>query len=71
MSTETIQATEKQLAAAFTEWERRYRENPDKFWSEGHKLLKETSTSYGDECAPYFISILNEQQDTSGGLKVS
>ena len=34
----TIHASEAELAAAFTEWERRYREEPDRFMSEAAKL---------------------------------
>ncbi len=49
-----------ELAAAFTEWERRYREEPDKFMSEASKLLNETPQSYGEACAPYFVEILAE-----------
>lgn len=56
-----ITATESQLARAFTEWERRYREEPDRFMSEASKLLKETPETYGEACAPYLIHILNEQ----------
>jgi hypothetical protein len=51
----------KAFSAAFTEWERRYREDTDRFMSEGKKLLKETPKTYGDACAPYFVQILGEQ----------
>jgi hypothetical protein len=50
----------KAFAAAFTEWERRYREEPERFQSEAEKLLKETPKTYGDACAPYFMTILDE-----------
>lgn len=53
-------ATIEQIAATFTEWERRYREEPDRFQSEATKLLKETPTTYGNACAPYFLKILSE-----------
>lgn len=52
-------ATEKDFAAAFTEWERRYREEPERFQSEAAKLLMETPETYGTAAAPYFLSILN------------
>jgi hypothetical protein len=55
-----VQTTQDELAKAFTEWERRYREEPDRFMSEGAKLLKETPKSYGEACAPYLIKILTE-----------
>lgn len=50
----------KELAAAFTEWDRRYREEPARFMSEGEHLLKETPATYGDACAPYLQQILAE-----------
>jgi hypothetical protein len=56
----TIAATESQLAKAFTEWERRYREDPAGFMSEAEKLLKETPQTYGEACAPYFAKLLSE-----------
>lgn len=56
-----VAITEKQLASAFTEWERRYREEPDRFMSEASKLLRETPETYGDACAPYLLAILAEQ----------
>lgn len=53
--------TPEQLAAAFTEWDRRYREEPERFMSEAQHLLQETPESYGEACAPYLIKILEEQ----------
>lgn len=55
-------ATPEQIAAAFTEWERRYREEPERFQSEAEKLLKETPETYGAAAAPYFLKILAEVQ---------
>lgn len=55
----TIHVSEAELAAAFTEWERRYREEPERFMSEAVKLLRETPASYGAACAPYLIALLN------------
>lgn len=55
-------ATEKQIEAAFSEWERRYREEPERFMSEAVRLLKETPESYGAQAAPYFLAILAEIQ---------
>lgn len=57
----TYLITQPELAKAFTEWERRYREEPERFMSEASKLLKHTPASYGEACAPYLIKILNEQ----------
>jgi hypothetical protein len=60
MVREFMTATMPEIQAAFTEWERRYREEPDRFMSEAQKLLKETPQTYGEACAPYFESILSE-----------
>lgn len=53
--------TQNQLADAFTEWERRYREEPGRFMSESSKLLNQTPETYGEACAPYLLKILSEQ----------
>lgn len=53
-----VTCTQRELAAAFTEWERRYREEPDRFMSEASKLLKHTPESYGEQCAPYLMALL-------------
>jgi hypothetical protein len=56
------QVTEATLAAAFTEWERRFREEPERFQSEVVRILKGvTPESYGEACAPYLLAILAEQ----------
>jgi hypothetical protein len=47
--------------AAFTEWDRRYREEPERFEAESVRLLKGTPETYGDAAAPYFARILDEQ----------
>ena len=54
-----IAATQAEFAAAFTEWERRYREEPERFMSETEKLQGSPET-YGDACAPYLLQILAE-----------
>lgn len=56
----TVTASAAEIAAAFTEWDRRYREEPERFYSEAEHLLKETAESYGAACAPYFMQILAE-----------
>lgn len=48
------------FARAFTEWDRRYREEPERFALEATRLLRGTPESYGEECAPYFAQILEE-----------
>jgi hypothetical protein len=63
MSTETqFHVTQSELADAFTEWERRYREEPERFQSEAEKLLKSTPRTYGEACAPYLLAIIAEQR---------
>jgi hypothetical protein len=57
---EIIIVTKNELADAFTEWDRRYREEPERFQSEVEHLLRETPHTYGQACAPYLISILKE-----------
>jgi hypothetical protein len=52
-------ATVAELAAAFTEWDRRYREEPERFESEARRLLHGTPETYGAKCAPYLIALLN------------
>jgi hypothetical protein len=55
------EVTEATLAAAFTEWDRRYREEPERFMSEATRLLKQTPETYGEAAAPYLLMILAEQ----------
>jgi hypothetical protein len=57
---EKIEVTQDELSAALTEWDRRYRENPDEFWSETERLAG-SPESYGAAAAPYLVSILREQ----------
>lgn len=58
------EVTELTLAAAFTEWERRYREEPERFQSESARLAKGPET-YGEACAPYLLAILAEQVEAT------
>lgn len=55
-----MEITVNELARAFSEWDRRYREDPEAFLSEASHLLQDTPESYGEEVAPYFVEILNE-----------
>ena len=56
-------ATVAEIQATFTEWDRRYREEPERFQSEAEHLLKETPETYGEACAPYFLEILKELRE--------
>ena len=58
----SLTVTVDELKAAFTEWDRRYREDPEQFESEACRLLKGTPETYGDACAPYFVKILRAQK---------
>ena len=59
-SRRAVKATEAEIRDAFTEWDRRYREEPERFKSEAEHLLRDTPESYGAACAPYFLKILDE-----------
>ena len=50
----------KDFEKAFTEWDIRYRTNPEEFMNEVEHLLKETPYTYGKACALYFTELLNE-----------
>lgn len=52
--------TPEQFATAFTEWDRRYREDPEAFENEAKRLLKGNPDTYGEACAPYFCAILDQ-----------
>lgn len=47
------------IAAAFTEWDRRYREDPRGFMSDVEHLLGNTPESYGEASAAYLLLLLN------------
>lgn len=49
-----------EIQRAFTEWDRRFREEPERFDSEATHLLKGTPETYGEACAPYFLQIVEE-----------
>ena len=55
---EQLQVTHKQIEEAFTEWDRVFREDPEEFQNVTYRLLYGTPETYGQECAPYFIKLL-------------
>ena len=59
---EQITVTQAELAAAFTEWDRRFREEPERFEAEAVRLLRSTPETYGEACAPYLMEIVREQR---------
>ena len=57
-----ISATLDELVAAFTEWDRRYREQPEEFESLAEHILNNTPESYGKAAALYFVRVLLDVQ---------
>lgn len=57
---ETIELTQKEIEHIFTEWDTRFRENPEWFTSQAESLLKGTPKTYGENCAPYFVALYKE-----------
>lgn len=55
-----IIATPAQLSAAFTEWLRRWQEDPQATAKAAAELCTRDARTYGEEVAPYFISLLDE-----------
>jgi len=57
--------TTKEITEVFTEWDRRYREDPEEFENEAVRLLKGNPESYGDACTTYFLFILKELKNSN------
>lgn len=55
---QVYEITRSQLALAFEEWDRRYREEPERFMNEARRLLNGTPESYGEACAPYLLALI-------------
>ncbi len=55
-----MEATPQELAAAFTEWERRWREEPDRRFASESQRLADSPETYGEAAAPYLLAILAE-----------
>lgn len=49
------------LVNALTEWDRRWRETPEKFMTESERLAGDAE-SYGEAAGRYLVSILDEQR---------
>lgn len=55
-----ITANCRQIAAAFTAWERCWREDPKGFEANCERLLRgDTPADYGEACMPYFVELLS------------
>ena len=50
------------IQKAFTEWDRRYREDPEAFMNEAARLLQSDAETYGEEATPYFLKVLSDVQ---------
>lgn len=56
----TIAVSKEQLAAAFAEWDRLWREDPDAFDNDIERILRgQTITEYGDVAATTLIEMIN------------
>ena len=56
----TVTFTHEELAAAFAEWDRRYREDPASFQSEATRLLFNVPERYGENAATYLMSVITD-----------
>lgn len=57
--------SEQELAEAIAEWDRRAREEPEKFMSQTEHIQTETK-EYGELCAAYLVFMLGEmKKDTA------
>lgn len=52
--------TQEHFEKMFTEWDLRWRTNPEDFMSVVDHLLGETPYSYGKTCALYFMELAKE-----------
>ncbi len=57
-----VSVTMSTLIAAFTEWDRRFREEPQRFLNEVAHLLQHTPKTYGEAAGPYFAQIVSAVQ---------
>lgn len=51
------------MEKAFTEWDKRWRNNPEDFMDIVTHLLKNTPYDYGKACAAYFSNLLTEMTE--------
>jgi hypothetical protein len=63
---EPLEITQELLERAFTEWERRYRQNPDSFMDDITRMGL-TEATYGEQCAAYFIELMESPGILSQG----
>ena len=58
----TITLSVKDIQAAFTEWDRQWRENPEEFQDMAVHLLKGNEETYGEEATPFFLELIKQVQ---------
>lgn len=62
-------ASHEQVVAAFTEWDRRYRENPEQFENSVQHLLRSTPNTYGARAAVYFTEVMKDVRRKTKGKR--
>ena len=55
-----MKAEHDEIVRAFTEWDRRYRNDPEEFDNEVEHLLRNTPNTYGARAAVYFTKGLED-----------
>ena len=65
-----IELTETEMTAAFTEWERRYREEPEKFMHDVTRFTRTTPETYGEGATRTFLGYLQELRGEAGATSV-
>jgi len=60
-----LKVTPRQIRAAFTKWEKRYRDHPEEFETEVHRLLHSTPKTYGTAAGTYFVFLLGLEKTMS------
>ncbi len=60
MSNKNVKVNQDEIVRVFTEWDRRYRNEPELFMSEAEHLLKNTPDTYGAIAAVYFTKVLGD-----------
>lgn len=58
----SIETNTEEMERVFTEWDRRYREDPDSFMNDVEHLLGHTPETYGEACAAYFAALTLEMR---------
>lgn len=65
---DSVTLTVKQMAAAFEEWDRQYREDPDAFQNPATVLLFGNPQTYGEEAANFFYLLVQVLEDKENDI---